>query len=58
MNRLEVGAGGHHAGVLRICCCSLLRSNRRLNTNISFGRLLIVTAIKIRRELGEAEELF
>jgi hypothetical protein len=57
VNGLEVGAGGHDAGVLRICCCSPLTSNRRLNANISFGRLLIVSAIKIRRELGEAEEL-
>jgi hypothetical protein len=32
-------------------------SNRRLNTNISFGKLLIINATIIRREVGEAEEL-
>jgi hypothetical protein len=58
VNGLEVRAEGHHAGVLWICCCSSLMSNRRLNTNISFGRLLIVGDIKIRREVGEADELF
>jgi hypothetical protein len=58
LNAVEVGVGGHHAGVLWICCCSSLMSNRRLNTNISFGRLRVIDAIIIRREVGEAEELF
>ena len=46
------------AGVLWIRCCLSLMSNRRLNTNISFGKLLIINAIIIRREVGELEELF
>jgi len=58
VNGLEVRAEGYHAGVLWICCCSSLISSRRLNTNVSFGRLLIVCTIKICREVGEAEELF
>jgi hypothetical protein len=58
LNAVEVRAGSHHAGVLWICCCLSLMSNRRLNTNISFGKLLIINAIIIRREDGEAEELF
>jgi hypothetical protein len=35
-----------------------LMRNRRPNTNISIGRLLITNVIIIRCEAGEAEELF
>ena len=58
MNGLEVRAEGRHGAVLWIYSCSSLMSNRRLNANISLGRLLIVSDIKIRREVGEADELF
>ena len=55
MNGLEVRAEGHHGAVLWIL---LFAIDDQSQANILLGRLLIVSAIKIRREVGEADELF